>query len=150
MIQIEQYDACKEKRKLWKVIRGVLANDADTKDYLRRRYMISRVNRYGVVPTAVDMRLDNPRDLVEYIIDKYDLVRIKKEELALIPVNEAECRSPIADEIKKQADVNADKFIKNSAANMQQNAKIGKPAEKLNQQVHYKNPHREIQGGRDR
>ncbi|MBQ9267418.1 MAG: hypothetical protein IJ217_03985 [Clostridia bacterium] len=100
LVQIEQYEASQEKKSVGQVIRGVLTNDAYIKNYLQRKYMIANVNRYGAVPNAVNLQLEDPREIIEYIANHYDLVGIKidKEELSLVPT-EAPRDLPIAEKV---------------------------------------------------
>ncbi len=91
LIRIEQYEAEMENMNLWKLFVGFIKDSSQAKNYLHKRFMISNANRYGVAPTAVDLKLENPRDIMEYIInsERYNFVGIKKEDLALIPVEES-------------------------------------------------------------
>ena len=115
LIRIEQYEAEMEKVTLGSVIVGLLKNDEQAKNYIRRRFMVSIANRDGVAPAAVDLTLEDPRKIMKYIIEskRYNFVGIKADDLALIPVEQS--ANPRAVETSIELSARTDEFIKENS-----------------------------------
>lgn len=79
-LRVEQYDASQEKTTFMSIISGLLKNDTDIKNYLKRKYMLTISNAYGVIPTAVDLNLEKVEDILKYISDNYNLAGINELE----------------------------------------------------------------------
>lgn len=123
LIRIEQYEAEMEDMNLWKISLGLIKNSSQVKNYLRKRFMISNANRYGVAPAAVDLKLESPRNIMEYMINskRYNFVGIKKEDLALIPVEESS--NVKAFEASKHFNEITETFIKEVSSDVKDNEK---------------------------
>lgn len=93
LVRAEQYEASLEQRSIVDILKGILGNDKQTKDYLQRKYMIFLVNSQGIIPDPVNLRLESIEDILEYIGSHYNLVGIelpKKEERSLVVTEETE------------------------------------------------------------
>lgn len=88
MLTIDEYEAKKENRSLFDVIKGIITRDADTKDYLKRRYMKSRVEDSGMpVIEPVDLNFETSEALVRKMFEEYEFINIPKPEIGLVPVD---------------------------------------------------------------
>lgn len=106
LIRVEQYEASLEQRTAMDVLKGIIRNDSATKDYLQRKYMISLVNTQGIIPDPVNLRLESPEDIIEYIGEHYNLVGIevpKREEMSLVATEEVE-RNALEKLLNKKAE----------------------------------------------
>lgn len=86
MLSMDEFEAKKENRSLFDVIKGIITKDDDTKNYLKRRYMKSRAEDMGLLE-PVNLNLQDPYDSVRQIFEEYDFINIPKPEFALVPVD---------------------------------------------------------------
>lgn len=74
-LMIEEYNARMENRSFLYALKGIFGNK-EARNYLKRRYMLSLSNAYGVVPTSVNLNLEKVEDILKYILEKYNFVGI--------------------------------------------------------------------------
>lgn len=132
LVVIEQYEAMQEERKFGDICLGVIKGDADTKNYLQRRFMVSSANKNGAAPNAINLGLEKADNILDYIAKNYQLVNIKidKGENALVPTEE------ISNRVQERVQQMSDKFI-----DEQLEAKGIKKEQKVSEQ---KNPEQEV------
>lgn len=76
LLMIEQYEATNEKRNFPSLISGILKGDLDTKEYLKKKYMLSWSNMYGVTKAPESLCVETMEDILDYMAKNYDLVDI--------------------------------------------------------------------------
>jgi len=90
LLMLEQYEASNEKRNFYDLTKGIFKGDPDTKEYLKKKYMLSWSNMYGVTKAPESLNVEPMEDILDYMAKNYDLVDIDlsdrkdgKEETAL-------------------------------------------------------------------
>lgn len=76
LLMMEQYEATNEKRDFTDLISGILKGDLDTKEYLKKKYMLSWSNMYGITKAPESLCVETMEDILDYMAQNYDLVDI--------------------------------------------------------------------------
>lgn len=76
LLMIEQYEAAHEKRSFSDLARGIFKGDLDTKEYLKKKYMLSWSNMYGITKSPESLCVEPMEDILDYMAQNYDLVDI--------------------------------------------------------------------------
>lgn len=76
LLMMEQFEATQEKRSFGAVAKGVLNGDADTKEYLRKKYTLDFSNMYGIVPASRNIYVESMDDILDYMEKNYEFVDI--------------------------------------------------------------------------
>ena len=89
----EQYEAASQNVSFSDLISGLLKGTPETKNYLRKKYMFTLSNMYGIVPAPNSLNLEKMEDILDYIAKNYDLVDIdlsdrNQKDMDLVPVQE--------------------------------------------------------------
>ncbi|MBO5179751.1 MAG: hypothetical protein J6B87_05345 [Clostridia bacterium] len=105
-ILIEQYEASLEKHSPWQVIKGVITGNVEIKNYLQRKYMISKVNDTRAAQSAVNLNVEKIEDILGYIEKNYNLVDIKipKDETALMLVEDIDMDNPVQKQVQEKTE----------------------------------------------
>ena len=93
LLMLEQYEASNEKRNFYDLTKGIFKGDPDTKEYLKKKYMLSWSNMYGITKAPESLNVEPMEEILKDIAKNYDLVDIDlsdredgKEETALVIV----------------------------------------------------------------
>ena len=76
LLMLEQYEASNEKRNFSDLTKGIFKGDPDTKEYLKKKYMLSWSNMYGVTKAPESLNVEPMEDILDYMAKNYDLVDI--------------------------------------------------------------------------
>lgn len=72
----EQYEAANQDVSFTDLISGLLRGSPEIKNYLRRKYMFTLSNMYGIVPAPQSLNIEKMEDILDYVAKNYDLVDI--------------------------------------------------------------------------
>lgn len=88
LLAIEEYKAKQENKSPYEIIKGIIQKDEKTLEYLKNRYMKSRVDNSGLaLGTPVDLNLPSKEDVLTQVFEQCDFIRIQKPETSLVVVN---------------------------------------------------------------
>ena len=81
LLMLEQYEASNEKRNFSELVKGIFKNDPNTKEYFKKKYMLSWSNMYGITRAPENLTVEPMEDILSYMAKNYDLVDIDLSEL---------------------------------------------------------------------
>ena len=73
---LEQYEASNEKRNFSDLTKGIFKGDPDTKEYLKKKYMLSWSNMYGITKAPESLNVEPMEEILKDIAKNYDFVDI--------------------------------------------------------------------------
>lgn len=113
LLMMEQYEATNEKRNFPNLIRGILKGDLETKEYLKKKYMLSWSNMYGITKAPESLCVETMEDILDYMAQNYNLVDIDLSDgkgemgetaLAIVYTEPGSIEKSIRSNIKKLVD----------------------------------------------
>ncbi len=91
----EQFEAASQEVSFSDIITGLLRGNHEIKSYLKKKYMFTLSNIYGIVPAPQSLNIEKMDEILDYIAKNYELVDIdlsdrneRNEDLSLIPTEE--------------------------------------------------------------
>lgn len=76
LLMLEQYEASNEKRNFADLAKGILKRDPDTKEYLKRKYMLYWSNMYGITKAPESLNVEPIEAIFDFMAKYYDFVDI--------------------------------------------------------------------------
>ena len=76
VLMLEHFEASNQKVKFGDLIKGIIAGNPETKEYVKKKYMFTLANMYGTTPAPVSLNIESMDDILDYMDKNYELVDI--------------------------------------------------------------------------
>lgn len=87
-LTIDEFEAKNENKSIFDVIKGIINNDKGTKDYLKRRYMKSRIESKAPQLLEIpDIILEDKYDVIMDVFKENEYINVPKPETSLVPID---------------------------------------------------------------